>query len=174
MLSWPFPLLCKQYWFSLVCPLLATIMWTVLNVSTKSQLPVHWVFYGSMQWPSKKRLVTSASSNCIRMWRHGNCNMHSNSLVHVKKIPTIFQLWEWGFPARGSDCLPSVLQLKWNKSRSDKNGRAYTSTIDRTLLDWSGMGVTATVQCITHSVFTVAMWLRSKIWLVLPTFRQRK
>jgi len=35
---------------------------------------------------------------------------HSTRLVHV--ILTIFKLWEWGFPARGSNCLLSVLLLK--------------------------------------------------------------
>jgi len=30
------------------------------------------------------------------------------------------------------------------------------------------------VQCITQLGFTVIMWLCSEIWLVLPTFRQRK
>jgi len=35
------------------------------------------------------------------------------------------------------------------------------------------MGVTATVQCIMQLGFTVVVWLRSEIWLVLPTFRQR-
>jgi len=49
---------------------------------------------------------------------------------------------------------------------------AYTSTIERSLLKW--MGVTATVQCIMQLGFTVVMWLRSAVWLVLPTFRQWK
>jgi len=34
--------------------------------------------------------------------------------------------------------------------------------------------MTVTVQCITQLGFIVVMWLRSEIWLVLPTFRQRK
>jgi len=36
-------------------------------------------------FPGRRRngLATSASSNCIQMWHHGNCNMHSNCLVHV-------------------------------------------------------------------------------------------
>ena len=32
---------------------------------------------------------------------------------------------------------------------------------------WSGMGVTAMVQCTTQLGFTVVMWLRSEVWLVL-------
>jgi len=31
---------------------------------------------------------------------------------------------------------------------------------------WSGMGVTAMVECIMQLGFTVAMWQRSEIWLV--------
>jgi len=36
------------------------------------------------------------------------------------------------------------------------------------------MGVTAKDQCNTQLDCTVFMWLRSEIWLVLPTFRQQK
>jgi len=39
---------------------------------------------------------------------------------------------------------------------------------------WNGMGMTATVQCNMQLGFAVVMWLRSEIWLVLPTFRPRK
>ena len=43
----------------------------------------------------------------------------------------------------------------------------YTRTIERSLLKW--MGVTATVKCMMQFGFTVVMWQRSEIWLVLPT-----
>jgi len=39
-------------------------------------------------------------------------------------------------------------------------------------LDILEIGMTAMVQCIMQLGFTVVMWLRSEIWLVLPTFRQ--
>jgi len=44
--------------------------------------------------------------------------------VNTGLVQEIFQLWEWGFPTHGSNCLLSVLLLKWNKSRSNKFYRA--------------------------------------------------
>ena len=49
--------------------------------------------YGFFQFPSlvprpcrRNGLATSASSNCIRMQRHGNCIPHSSSEVHVIRL----------------------------------------------------------------------------------------
>ena len=46
-----------------------------------------------------------------------------HSLVHVIQF---FQLREWGFPARGSNCLLLVLLLKWNRSHSNNGSLHYT------------------------------------------------
>ena len=62
---------------------------------------------------------------------------HSNSLVQVIQF---FQLWEWCFPACGSNCLLLVLLLKWNRSHLDKDHlqSAYTSAVMRLVLKWNG------------------------------------
>jgi len=49
---------------------------------------------------------------------------------------------------------------------------AYTSVIERSLLKWNGRDCDGSMHYAIG--FTVVMWLRSEIWLVLPTFRQRE
>ena len=70
-------------------------------------------------------------------------------------ILAIFQLWEWGFPTRGSNCLLPILLLKWSKSFKQNSYRAPTLAW---LSDhcWSGMGVTATVPCIMQWVLLLS------------------
>ena len=45
-------------------------------------------------------------------------------------ILTIFQLWEWGFPAHGSNCLLSVLLLKWNRKIVAQSDRAIAIEVE--------------------------------------------
>jgi len=90
---------------------------------------------GIASFPGYRRngLATSAGSNCIRMLHHGNCSL----LVHMIQF---FQLWEWGFPARGSNCLRFV--LLWSEIEVAQTKivmqSAYTSAIEWSLLKWNG------------------------------------
>jgi len=68
-------------------------------------------------------LATTASSNCIRMWCHGNCNI-SFQQSSTRDTYNFSSYENGGFPARRSNCLLSVLLLKWNRSHSNKDRRA--------------------------------------------------
>ena len=97
---------------------------------------------------------------------------HYNRLVHV--ILTIFPAVRMGLSCSWKQlfAVGSTTEVKQKSSEQRSSCKVPTLAWSRDRY-WSGMGVTATVQCITQLGFTVVMWLRSEIWLILPTFRQR-
>jgi len=80
------------------------------------------------------------------------CSCMSVLLPMYRVFPTLasiivdtcdfFQLWEWDFPARGSNCLLSVLLLKWNRIKSfGQRSSCKAPTLAqyaRSLLKWNG------------------------------------
>ena len=91
--KWVSAAVCLRVW--LQCHLHGCLVNHCL-VCNLNYLITYWV--ASFPGHRRNNLATSTSWNCIQMWHHGNFNMHSNSLVHF------FQLWEWGFAARRSNC----------------------------------------------------------------------
>ena len=126
-------------------------------------------------FPGRRRngLATSASSNCIRMLRHGNCNI---SLQQTSARDTCkFSSSENGaFLLVGATvCCPfyywSEIEVVRVKIVMQS---AYTSAIERVLLKWNGRDCDSSMHYAIE--FYCCHVIRSEIWLVLPTFRQRK
>ena len=82
-------------------------------------------------------LATSASSNCIRMQCHGNCNI---SFKQFSACDTFFQLWEWAFLLMESTVCSQFFY--WSEVEVIRTKivmqSAYTSAIERLLLKWNG------------------------------------
>ena len=131
----------------------------------------------SFQGRRRNGLATSASSNCTWLLHHGNCNIllqqTSNSLVHV--ILANFSSCENGafLLVEATVCCPlyywSEIEVVRTKIVMQST---YTSAIEWLLLKWNGRDCDGSMHYAIG--FTVVMWLRSEIWLVLPTFRQQK
>jgi len=76
-----------------------------------------------------------------------------------------FQLWEWGFPACGSNCLLSILLMKWNRSHMNKIviQSAYTSAIERSLLKRNGR------DCNSSMHYTISFCHVTTFWKLIGT-----
>ena len=99
---------------------------------------------GLASFPGRRRnsLATSASSNCIRMLRHGNCNISLIALQQTSARDTYkFSSYENGafLLVEATVCCPfyyrSEIEVVWTKIVMQS---AYTSAIQWSLLKWNG------------------------------------
>ena len=132
-----------------------------------------WLPLASFPGRRRNGLATSASSNCIRLLRHGNCTI---SLRQTSARDTYnFSSCENGafLLVEATVCCPFYY---WSEIKVVRTKivvqSAYTSAIERSIeMEWAWL---RRFNALRNWGCTVVMWLRSEIWLVLPTFRQRK
>ena len=132
-----------------------------------------WKRLASFPGRSRNGLATSASSNCIRMWRHSNRNISFQQ-------SSARDIYNFSSCENGAFLLVEATVCcrfyYWSEMEVIRTKiviqRAYTSAIERSLLNWNGCDCDGSMHYAIG--FTVVIWLRSKIWLVVPTFKQRK
>ena len=86
-------------------------------------------------------------------------------IVYCMWYLQFFQLWDWGFPARGSNCLLSILLMKWNRSHLNKivMQSAYTSAIEQSLLKRNGCN------CNSSMHYTISFCHVTTFWNLIGT-----